>query len=617
MAASGIRNDSPLRSARDSYYLQPVAACGPSMNKPNDGHAGSGPPPLPSQRSAGDDQVAIPPPPPVGESAVAPPAPAPGSPAPAAPAAAPASPAPQVVRSGTPTKTDAGPPTATRKKRWKHAPDQKSARQNSAKSRTSTGDADPESGEEAGEDDRSWWQRARQYVVDSSPPWAVSFIFHLLLVLILALLTIPNPAIQTVLLVLDPSLATEEGLEDDDVIQQEMTELDVETPEISFDEIPVDDPLAAMPEIELDLAEMAAAADIQASSIGAALTGREEGNKQALLAKYGGTRTTEEAVVRALAWIARQQRRDGSWSLSGPYSNGALADNRVAATAMALLAFQGAGITPTRGKYKDRVAKGARALLKMQADNGMFRSPNGPRHQQLYAHAQGMIAICELYGMTKNSRYKVPAEKAIEFAVKNQAAEGGWRYQIGIDSDLSVTGWFLMGLQSARMAGLKVPKETLYRVTEFLDELQTRDGARYRYRIDEGVPTPSMSAEGLLCRQYLGWKQDDPRLVRGVRNLVERTIDFSSMNVYYWYYATQVCHHQGGEPWDVWNAVMREKVPQAQIKSGKEKGSWDPRSDAWGNLGGRLYTTCLCTYMLEVYYRHLPIYSYRKEDTNP
>ena len=26
--------------------------------------------------------------------------------------------------------------------------------------------------------------------------------------------------------------------------------------------------------------------------------------------------------------------------------------------------------------------------------------------------------------------------------------------------------------------------------------------------------------------------------------------------------------------------------------------------------GGRLYTTCLCLYMLEIYYRHLPIYQH-------
>jgi hypothetical protein len=122
-----------------------------------------------------------------------------------------------------------------------------------------------------------------------------------------------------------------------------------------------------------------------------------------------------------------------------------------------------------------------------------------------------------------------------------------------------------------------------------------------------------MTAEGLLCRQYLGWEQNDPRLRKGVQVLVTQPINYSQTDVYYWYYATQVCHHQEGSAWTAWNAVMREEVPKAQVKDGQERGSWGPRTDQWGSLGGRLYTTCLSTYMLEVYYRHLPIYSYRKK----
>ena len=64
-----------------------------------------------------------------------------------------------------------------------------------------------------------------------------------------------------------------------------------------------------------------------------------------------------------------------------------------------------------------------------------------------------------------------------------------------------------------------------------------------------------------------------------------------------------------GEHWDRWNGVMREEVPKRQIQAGDEVGSWSPEGDRWAIHGGRLYTTCLLTYMLEVYYRHLPLYS--------
>ena len=66
-----------------------------------------------------------------------------------------------------------------------------------------------------------------------------------------------------------------------------------------------------------------------------------------------------------------------------------------------------------------------------------------------------------------------------------------------------------------------------------------------------------------------------------------------------------------GAAWKKWNNVMRQEIPKNQTKEGKEAGSWDPTGDRWASYGGRLYETCLCIYMLEVYYRHLPIYKWR------
>jgi hypothetical protein len=171
-----------------------------------------------------------------------------------------------------------------------------------------------------------------------------------------------------------------------------------------------------------------------------------------------------------------------------------------------------------------------------------------------------------------------------------------------------VTGWFAMALQSARMAGLEVPSETLEKLSLYLDSVQSEYGAKYAYRPSEG-PKPSMTAEGLLCRQYLGWRRNDDRLLAGADYLLEHLPDWEEgPNVYYWYYATQFCHHMEGKIWQTWNLAMRTTLPAAQEKSGRERGSWDPRTDMWGTQGGRLYVTCLSIYILEVYYRHLPIY---------
>src|SRR5690606_14194651 len=103
----------------------------------------------------------------------------------------------------------------------------------------------------------------------------------------------------------------------------------------------------------------------------------------------------------------------------------------------ALLAFQGAGHTHKQGAYRGVVQKGFAALLKMQDKDGNFFQ-QGPRHHRLYSHAQATIAICELYGMTKDENLREPAERALEYCVRTQAPQGGWRYEPKFDSDVSV-----------------------------------------------------------------------------------------------------------------------------------------------------------------------------------
>jgi hypothetical protein len=120
-----------------------------------------------------------------------------------------------------------------------------------------------------------------------------------------------------------------------------------------------------------------------------------------------------------------------------------------------------------------------------------------------------------------------------------------------------------------------------------------------------------MTAEGLLCRIYLGWPKTHPALLRAIEDDILTSpprADDAAYSVYYWYYATQVLHHVGGRQWERWNRAMRTALPALQEKQGPELGSWSPSNDAFGASGGRLYTTCLNLYCLEVYYRHLSIY---------
>jgi hypothetical protein len=465
-----------------------------------------------------------------------------------------------------------------------------------------------EEGEEDGEDPVDVAARR-------APPWLMSSMVHMLLLIIMGLMTAVAPKERPALIELDIS---GNGIGDESLDSSfEIAAPDMEiTPEIAplaVADVPaIADPLIKLPEAAIPMPQGPGVENgLPGPSIGNALSGRDADRKKLLLGKYGGTDETEKAVQRALAWLKRNQRPDGSWSLVGPYQDGGISENAVAATSMAILAYQGAGHTHKSGEYQPVVEKAWRYLLRMQNSQGLFTNDVIPAPHYFYTHGQATIAVCEAYGMTHDPRFRPAAERAVQYCVQTQAPPGGWRYAPKTDSDTSVTGWILMGLQSAKMGGIEVPQDTFDNISRFLDSVAREGGGRYVYQAqDTAIRDATMTAEALLCRQYLGWKRTDKRMLDGVKYILENPIDKDHRDVYYWYYATQVCHHMEGQPWERWNAVMRKAVPEMQTKSGAESGSWDPQNDFWGSQNaGRLYTTCLSTFMLEVYYRHLPIYS--------
>lgn len=456
--------------------------------------------------------------------------------------------------------------------------------------------------------------------VRRSPPFTVSLSLHVIVLLSLALWFVRVRPENRV--ALDVSFLSTEVIESPDrgvQIKPEPEPVPDPVPEESkSDEPPMEDPIAAPPVMTGPTeAPGAAIAEAVAPAVGSLLNGRELGRRAALVDAFGGSTATEAAVAKSLAWLAKQQdKKDGLWGLQGPYVDGGSQENRLAATAMALLAFQGAGNTTHEGQYKKVVARAWKGLANTQLTDGRFDvHPPLPTHHALYSHAQATIAACELFGMTKLEEHAEPARRALAYAVAAQGPNGGWRYEPGHAGDMSVTGWFMMAMKSGEMAGLSVPNESVAGIGAFLDSVAVSDGIRYGYRVDvPGRPaspvTAAISAEGLLCRQYLGWRRDDPRLIAGIEMLIgPQPIDWENdKDVYAWYYVTQVAHHLGGDAWRRWNDRMKEVLPATQVQKGPETGSWDPSLDKWGHIGGRLFTTCFCTYMLEVYYRHLPIY---------
>jgi hypothetical protein len=223
------------------------------------------------------------------------------------------------------------------------------------------------------------------------------------------------------------------------------------------------------------------------------------------------------------------------------------------------------------------------------------------------------MAVCEAYGLTRDKGLRRPAERAIRFIVQSQnKLDGGWRYYLGQPGDTSVFGWQLFALRSASLAGLDVPAATVRRCRQYLD-LAATDPSKTTYAYQPGGPVhPVMTAEALLGRQYLGWKRDNPSLLRGAALVMANLGDHPQPNIYYWYYATQMIHNMHGKDWPRWNALVRDSLIRMQTNGDAcDRGSWDPETpswDRWTLKGGRLYLTSLSLLTLEVYYRYLPLY---------
>src|SRR5262249_28869670 len=133
----------------------------------------------------------------------------------------------------------------------------------------------------------------------------------------------------------------------------------------------------------------------------------------------------------------------------------------------------------------------------------------------MYSHGLATIAVCEAYGMTSDPTLKVSAQKAINFIADAQGPGGGWDYGPKSNRiDTSVGGWQLMALKSGQMAGLDPPPGTLKGAEKWLDTVATADKTGYGY--SGPGESYTMSAVGLLCRQYLGWNPRNPALIGGV-----------------------------------------------------------------------------------------------------
>ncbi len=345
-------------------------------------------------------------------------------------------------------------------------------------------------------------------------------------------------------------------------------------------------------------------------------TGR---GKLRALGSGGGTRASESSVNAALEWLARHQEPDGHWDTRKYEGTG---DFDVAMTGFAGLAFLGAGHTERAGKYRVHIAGAIKWLRDHQKADGSFGTRN------MYQHAIASLCLAEAYGMARNPKTGVAAQKAIDFIEEAQHEYMAWNYGPDKDpngrNDTSVTGWQIMALKSAKVAGLKIDGTCFQGAVAWLDIAQDLKGApehdssleweggKTAYsgtkgNVNAGQGSMAMCAAGCLMRQFMGWKSTDPS-VYGPANVMMRNLpDWDrAPNMYYWYYGTLCMFQQGGKWWKAWNGALRDMLIEHQRKDGDERGSWDP-VHSYTKRGGRVMSTALGALCLEVYYRYMRV----------
>ncbi len=344
---------------------------------------------------------------------------------------------------------------------------------------------------------------------------------------------------------------------------------------------------------------------------------RNGGGRKLMVKRHGGSKQTENAVDGALRWLAFHQEADGHWDSKKYGANGVVDE---ADTAYALLAFLGAGHSEKVGDYKDNVRRAVAWLKSKQAANGAIGAS--------YSAGITAIAMAEAAAMANVPDTRDSADKAIHYCTEvHQSGEGsdrlGWHYGPNPQKcgDTSVSGWFIMALKSAKVAGLHVNPAAFDGAIKYLEAAEKKGVGG-----DPGYAPPSTfcyqvapvtlaqagggyrtTAIGCLCRQFMGWKKED--LQSSVEGFVAQgglpawAGNGERVDLYYWYYGTLCTFQQGGDLWKRWNEALKKALTDNQRKDGDDTGSWDPVgqfSPNWGRVG-QTAIGCLC---LEVYYRY-------------
>ncbi len=490
-------------------------------------------------------------------------------------------------------------------------------------------------------------------VLRSSPYLVISMVFHTVVIFLFASASVPPEAAKS-----STIKATAEPLQEIIPPPPEPPPPEVEP----LDRI-IEDPVVSESEVVEEQEEIITEYDLLPK--GDADTGQNDiigvgggglagggGGKFGRRGGAGGAGGTpiNRAVDDALRWLANHQSADGYWSCAafdtecGKLGNDVICDGAgsdqfdVGVTALSLLAFLGHGDTHKSGKWKTTVKKGLKYLVDVQQLDGNFGIDTN--YQYTYDHILATLAMVEAYALTQDGLFRKPATRGLEYMYKIRNPGKAWRYSpespamVTNPNDMSVTGWAIMAMTSAKECRLPLDKTAFEDSLLFLEEMtDPATGVTGYYQRGGRSPrmpgqittwpdnqTEAMTAVGVLCRIFA-----DPELTRpGNRELIEKGIGVMSRlpplwsddapgrrDFYYWYYGTYALFQcntpelaTGKEAWQAWEATLIGNIAEHQHRDGERTGSWDPQVDPWGSDGGRVYSTAILCLTMEVFYRY-------------
>lgn len=337
-------------------------------------------------------------------------------------------------------------------------------------------------------------------------------------------------------------------------------------------------------------------------------------NRVHLVERLGGSERTEQAVARALRWLAANQAPDGRWParlhgageerwVLGQFRNGAGGDADTGVTGLALLAFLGAGHTHIEGQYCQNVRQAASFLMQQQSADGNLAGATGT-YAAMYCHAISFLALTELYALTGDVQLRPVIDRAHRYTLSAQSPhDGGWRYRPrDPQGDTSQFGWQLLALKSAEISGWTIPPANRSAMEYFLTTVSSgRYGGLASYRASMAA-TPAMTAEAMVCRHLLGVARSQEQQDEAASLIMSYLPNRRPANFYYWYYASLALFLTHHRLWPTWNQQVTTELLQLQVDNGPHAGSWNTDT-VWGGYGGRVYTTSMAVLCLEVYYR--------------